>query len=109
MPARFQELIDVGSITIRSKPFSDNEVILQTFYLMSIVVAQFTRVRGSRFKCSKRAGFLMGKNTGGPGDKPSEHRRESTKFYLHEFFKHGEVTQPKKIFPPINANQPFPF
>jgi hypothetical protein len=40
----------------------------------------------------------MGKNTGGPGDKPTEHRRESTKFYLHEFFKNGEVTQPKKIF-----------
>lgn len=26
IPARFQEAIDLGSITIRSKPFHDNEV-----------------------------------------------------------------------------------
>ncbi|CAB4000051.1 intraflagellar transport 122 homolog [Paramuricea clavata] len=35
VPARFQELIDVGSITIRSKPFSDNEEVLPLCYRCS--------------------------------------------------------------------------
>ena len=30
VPARFQEAIDLGSVTIRSKPFHDSEVHLHT-------------------------------------------------------------------------------
>lgn len=35
IPARFQELIDIGSVTIRSKPFSDNEEVLPLCYRCS--------------------------------------------------------------------------